>query len=173
MMIPFFLGCGSDDGTGEDDLQTGKSFVRLSISGPSLNGTFDINANGDDPGIIIAGIGIPYETGQLLQLSYFDQDKLLGFGMRISAKIGETEVLAGNPNGFEVAFTTSDLSLHELTTSVSVTDVKVDGFHLEQVKGTITGMVQFTYFDQAGEEVNEPHTMDGEFQYHGDMNTRD
>ena len=173
MMIPFFLGCGSDDGAGEDDLQTGKSFVRLSISGPSLNGTFDINADGDDPGILITGIGIPMDTGQELMLSYYDLDEVLAFGLRIPGRMGETEVLEDNLHGFDVAFANRDVSLHELTTSVSITELDVDGFLLNRVKGTITGMVQSTYHDPSGEEFKEAHTMDGVFQYYGDVNTRD
>lgn len=171
MWIPFFLGCGSDDGAGEDDLLTGKSFVRLSITGPSLNGTFDINLDGDDPEIHITGIGIPMETGQELMLSYYDWENVLAFGLRIPGRMGETEVLVDNPHGFEVGFANKDVSLHELTTSVSITELDVDGFLLERVKGTITGMVQSTHSVPGEEDVMEPHTIDGEFQYYGNVDT--
>lgn len=163
------LSCNkSDDNDGAPPFN---SFVKYSIHGPSINGNYEIRKTQQQDDVVQTCFYIPEnpenEQGSMIALSMMDNAQLLSFSLVAPGMVKLTEIIKDNPHSFQIAFGFEELALEAGTVSVNVTTLDIDsGFNnlVTHVKGNFEGVVLHIY-EENGEEIQESHTVNGNFEY--------
>lgn len=139
-------------------------FINYSIAGNSKNGTFNITGDDNNSNLNVYGVVAPNKDGDGAVIDFLDGDQLMSVSLTITAAVGSTEITDTNPYGYDIGFGFEDISLQAKAISITISEINFNGFLLNHIKGSFTGTAVYTYSEN-GEEIEEPHLVDGNFEY--------
>lgn len=170
-LLIVFVCLSCSKGNDDDIAPTFNSFVKYSIQGPSINGNYEIRKTQQQDDVVQTCIYVPEnpeeEQDAMIALTMVDNTQLLSFSLVAPGMVRLTEIIKDNPHSFQIAFGFEELALEAGTVSVNVTTLDIDsgfGNLVTHVKGNFEGVVLHIY-EENGEEIQESHTVNGNFEY--------
>ncbi|WP_189702616.1 hypothetical protein [Subsaximicrobium wynnwilliamsii] len=162
------ISCSNDDKP-EDIAQQQSTYINYSVAGNQVNDTFNITVEGiSNPNITAVANVFPESDSPTLKkaLIVFLNSGMLGVTMSIPARTGLVEILDDHPH-FDMSFVFFDeqVELQANSISVEVQEIERNDIFITHIKGNFEGIAVYKHIVN-GDEVEEPHIVDGEFEYY-------
>jgi len=161
-----FISCNKDeDGNGD-------SFITFAVSGPLMNGDFEIRQKKDVDFGLANGFIVPADAdvGESALITYQDENSSLVASIALPAKSGKTELLFNDPHHISITYIMDDsVILASKMVSMNVTKFKKKSVSLLPIgtmdmSGNFEGIMVWV---DASTNEEYTHTITGRFVYNG------